>query len=50
MACKSSVRVPWVTPDGMLLGGSVVQWGARRHGSDGIPGNDGNVESVTYRI
>lgn len=29
---------------------AVVQWGARRHGSDGIHGNAGIVESVTYRI
>jgi hypothetical protein len=30
--------------------GSVVQWGARRHGIAGILGNPGNVVSVTYRF
>jgi len=29
---------------------AVVQWGARRHGNDGISGNRGNVVSVTYRF
>ena len=33
-----------------LRSGAVVQWGARRHGSDGIYGNRGNVVSVTYRF
>ena len=28
----------------------VVQWGARRHGNDGIYGIHGNVVSVTYRF
>ena len=27
-----------------------VQWGARRHGNDGIHGNHGNVVSVSYRL
>jgi hypothetical protein len=27
-----------------------VQWRARRHGDAGVPGIDGNVDSVSYRI
>ena len=39
------------TKGALLNQGSVSgQWRAMRDGSDGIPGSDGNVVSVSYRI
>jgi hypothetical protein len=35
---------------GHLRADAVVQWGARRRGSDGIHGNPGDVVSVSYKF
>jgi hypothetical protein len=47
MEGESTVRMPPVAGRHQQ---AQVQSGARRRGNDGIPGNGGNVASVTYRI